>query len=494
MIAVPEEALRPWTPETERRSALQLPEYVCDVFLLLMASLFILYFDQNGLGKISVAKRNCFFTLTGLYLGALLLAVLTVLIHPDTQEAAIYELRARLRRTSVVCYALLAYLALTLISALLSEHTEEVWIGATRNEGVVTQMLYVLIVCTLALFARPKRWQLYVLGATMIVFTVISVLQIIGGDPLSLYPSGRTYENLEGRYLGTIGNVDHIAGMLCVFIPLFAVTLIRGSGKSRFVLALPLGATLLLLLLISVLGGFVGIAVGGVLAVPFVLRFSAKSTKWYFIGLAALGVLGLAGLYVVDIGDGMFHEMHEILHGNFDDRFGSGRIFIWRQVLERIPARFWFGYGPDTMRLENLEPFTRVIEGQAEPKVAHIDTAHNEYLNILFHQGIFALAAFMTAIVVALVHYFRDAKRNVAVAVFGTGVLCHCVDALFGISQPITTPFFWIAVGLLEASFARPADAPESSSPSYIGRWQQPEGADAEAALQPTPAEDNTLS
>ena len=473
---MPEAALRPQVPASEGRSALYLPERVCDVFLLVMASLYLLYFDENGFGKITAAKRDCFYTISGLYLGALFLALLTVLIHPDTQEAAIEELRARLRSLSLVCIAMLGYLAFTLVSALLSEHTEAVWIGATRNEGVVTQMFYVFILCTLALFARPKTWMVYVLGATMVAMSVISVLQVIGGDPLDLYPRGRNYENLEGFFLGTIGNVGFLAGLLCVLIPIFAITLIRGSGNLRFILLLPLVCCLYLLLQASVLAGFVGMAAGTALALPFVLRFSGKATKWYLIGVFGLGILGVVGLFLVDVGSGMFHEIHEILHGNLDDKFGSGRFFIWRQVLERIPKRLWFGYGPDTMRLEGLEPFTRVIEGQAEPKVANIDTAHNEYLNILFHQGIFALLAYLTALVTALVHYFRSAKTNAAAAVFGTGVLCYVFEAFFGISQPITAPFFWIAIGLLEASYARPKDEPQpESQPRYVGKWERPQ-------------------
>ena len=44
------------------------------------------------------------------------------------------------------------------------------------------------------------------------------------------------------------------------------------------------------------------------------------------------------------------------------------------------------------------------------------------------------------------------AKHRPAAAILGCGVLCYCIQALFGISQVITTPFFWVALALLVSS------------------------------------------
>ncbi len=476
---MPDQALQPGRfisgqdDQQKTREPLSLQAKICTIYLVLMCTAFLLFFYPGiGYRNISGAKRNAFYVLTGCYLIALLMT------SKSKEELAL--LKERIKRSSVVLWALLVYLLVTIVSGLLSPHGLEVWVGHSRNEGVLTQFLYVSVFTTLLLFAKPKRWILYLLGATIIGMTVIAVLQVIGGNPLGIYPSGRSYVRTNGRFLTTIGNVDFTSGLLCVLIPIFAVALIRGEGWTRLLMILPLSAALYLLLQIDVLGGYVGVAIGSAIALPFVLRFPAKATVWYFVLLVLAGAAGVAGLYFYDVGSGMFHEIHEILHGNIDDLYGSGRIYIWRQVLERIPKRFWIGYGPDTMRLEMLSPFQRFDPETQKWVTARIDVAHNEYLNILFHQGIFALAAYLTAAIGAVVHFFRYAKRNTAVAMFGSGIVCYLVQAFFGIAQPITCPSFWISLGLMEAAVLAerfdPSDLrlPVRSKPhKSVGRFER---------------------
>ena len=78
-----------------------------------------------------------------------------------------------------------------------------------------------------------------------------------------------------------------------------------------------------------------------------------------------------------------------------------------------------------------------------------IDVAHNEYLNILVNQGIFALLSYLAAVISALVHWYRN--KSAAAAAAGAAVLCYCVQAFFGISMFIAAIFFWIALAYLES-------------------------------------------
>ena len=101
------------------------------------------------------------------------------------------------------------------------------------------------------------------------------------------------------------------------------------------------------------------------------------------------------------------------------------------------------------MILTGIEPFRRFDERTGKTIVSLIDAAHNEYLNILFHQGVFALAAYLGMLVSALALWIRRAAKSAPAAILGCGVLCYCIQALFGISQVITTPFFWVTLALL---------------------------------------------
>ncbi|MBR3704257.1 MAG: hypothetical protein IKM11_02045, partial [Oscillospiraceae bacterium] len=82
--------------------------------------------------------------------------------------------------------------------------------------------------------------------------------------------------------------------------------------------------------------------------------------------------------------------------------------------------------------------------------VAEIDLAHNEYLNILFHQGVFALLAYLAALFLAAVEWLRCSRRNGASAAVGSAVLCYCVQAFFGFSLCMVSPYFWIMLAFLE--------------------------------------------
>lgn len=493
---MPEQALQP-VPSDASRGVMRLPETICNVYLVLMASVYLLYFNiGEGLGNISGAKQDAFFFLTGIYLGSLALACLALYVHEDTHEAFAAEMRLRFRRPSVVLWALLVYVLMTLISALLSPHQDIVWFGEARDEGFVTILMYVLIFASLMFFARPKTWIVAVLGGTIVILAVISALQIAGGDPLDLFPGKLSYVKAKKEYLATIGNIGYIGAFLCVSIPLQITVMVRSRAKWRWILLISLAASIFLLLAISVLAAYVGLFVGGLLSLPIILRFSDRLTKRYYIALGILAVLGLIGLYFIDVGSGMFHEMHEILHGNLDDKFGTSRIFIWRRVLQRIPEKPWFGFGPDTMGLDYIEKFSRYDEVKQKMIYSDIDVAHNEYLNIQFHQGVFALLAYLTALVTAAVHFFRYGKKSRVVAACGSAVMCYAFEAFFGISVLIMAPSMWICLGLMEGAAARMRERPElltaeeEEETAWIEGPAEDEDAEAEDAAAAEDAED----
>lgn len=54
---------------------------------------------------------------------------------------------------------------------------------------------------------------------------LLSLWQLAGGNPLGLYPNGLSYSDAgtaySGAYLGTIGNTDLLAAVMCVAVPAF---------------------------------------------------------------------------------------------------------------------------------------------------------------------------------------------------------------------------------------------------------------------------------
>jgi len=189
------------------------------------------------------------------------------------------------------------------------------------------------------------------------------------------------------------------------------------------------------------------------LAVVRTELFDRISAKWYR-GIAIMAVIGGAGMVFVflwtysGVPGGVIYEASQMLRGNFDDAFGTSRIFIWRNILERITWKnLLLGTGPDTLGYWDIPIFERVDE-YGRYFSSRVDAAHNEMLHILATGGLLSLAAYLGALVVAAIEWFKQ-SNNALSAIAGAGVLFYVIQAFFGISQFIAAPFFWTCFGML---------------------------------------------
>lgn len=423
----------------------KLPEVFTGVYIALMLTAYLLWFDKSGYIAITQAKLPLFFILSGGYI------VLTLAC------AIIGKSLPKLKELSAVQWLIIAYLLITVLSAACSPLAPNAWIGATRYEGAVTISIYCLAFLLISLYGKAGKWMLWPLGTGAVALCLVCIPQMQGLNPLSLYPEGFDYfgagKYYSGQYLGTVGNTGLLAAYFCVAIPVMWVSIVRLADKKRFLLLIPLALSLYVLIKMNVMAGLLGVFLGGAVSLPVILKGSRKTRRTIALILLAAIVLGLAFLYLADVGEGTLHEAHEVLHGNASESFGSSRIYIWKNVLSLVPQRLFLGMGPDTMSFEAIEPFTRYEEELNTLFTAHIDTAHNEYLNVLYHQGLLALTAYLAALIIAAVKWIKQSEKNTAAAVCGAGVLCYCIQAFFGISMFITAPFMWISLGLLESSY-----------------------------------------
>ena len=420
-------------------------------YLLLMATIFPLWFHKGGLTDISKAKANFFLILSAVYLFSLLFLFLGDLLHGKIRFSSVIS---AVRRFSWPQRFILFYLLFTLLSALLSDYSSVAWLGGSRGEGALCIAAYCLVFLCVSSFYEPNPLLLFGFGASVTVFCIISILQILGFNPFGLFPeigAANPFLHYGASFLGTIGNIDSVATFFCIAIPIFWVALLRLSGRLRLLLTVPLLLCLYLLWKISVAAGFLGVVLGGLLSLPVVLPVGTKVKKYMAWGIALLLAGCLVGAYFLDLPQEELHELHEILHGNFKNSYGSGRVFIWRRVLENFRYHLWFGTGPDTLSLTGVGERQLFNAAGEMTRVKLYDAAHNEYLNILYHQGIFALTAYLGALVFSAVHWLKNAAKDGACALLGAAALTYCIQAFFGISQPITAPYFWCVLATLNA-------------------------------------------
>ena len=416
-------------------------ETVSDVYLALMLSAFLLWTGPDGYTKILEAKYRLFLLLTIVYCAAAALSALR-----QIRTVCCCKL---LRAVRPAEWLMLGYVLCSLLSTFLSPWRADAGLGLSRREGLLTLALYGAVFLLLGRLARPKAWLLDVFGAAMSLCCLLALWQLAGGNPLGLYPKGLAYSDAgtaySGAYLGTIGNTDLLAAVMCVAVPAF----FYGAWKLRRCwLLVPLTLCVTVSVRMNVSAGLLGTAAGLVLPLPLALDEKKRRAATIIIRgvlLAAfLAVFLLPGL------PGMLGEAHALLHGRAEDDFGSGRIYIWKNVWQAVKERPLFGGGPDTLSRRITAYFERYDEAGHIVRRTGIDTAHNEYLNILANQGLFALLCWLGALGCSAVRFVRRAGERPAALICGSAVLGYCVQAFFGISMCLSTPFFVIAWAMLE--------------------------------------------
>lgn len=420
------------------------------LYLISLFTVFLFYCGESGYQGLVESKYILFLIINGGYILITLFAALELIVIGKIE---LPNFKCLLKKASYAQKFIVLYLLMSIISTLTSNYGKEAMLGMTRYEGLLTIMIYGITFLFVSSFIQPKQWMIYLWGVVALLFATLCITQLFGKNPFDLYPKGLTYHDAyiaySGAYIGTTGNVDLTAALLCLIIPSLLIAVLRLERRNKYWLFLPLSMSLVVMLKIDVDAGLVGVLLSTLIIVP-VAVFRKKHLKVIF--LSVLGVFFLIAiglLYFFDPGFSFLHELHEILHGKILDTFGSGRMYIWRNVLEHIPNNLLFGTGPDTMIAANIEPFSR-YSNEYGMIYSYIDVAHNEYLNILYHQGFFSLLFYLTALISSAIRWIRRSADDIVVAICGSAVLGYSIQAFFGFSMCITAPFMWVAWAMLE--------------------------------------------
>ena len=163
------------------------------------------------------------------------------------------------------------------------------------------------------------------------------------------------------------------------------------------------------------------------------------------IALAVIGVCGLIYVYFSDAQSGFIYELNQVMHGNFADEFGSSRLRIWKRCIEMFKEYPILGSGPDTAVMRFNIIFERFSPIWQKLIRTGVDSAHNEFLNLLVNVGIVGLVPFAVAICAVLFKKKKPLNKLCAIAVLG-----YVVQAMFLFSITITAPYFWLFMGLAD--------------------------------------------
>ena len=91
----------------------------------------------------------------------------------------------------------------------------------------------------------------------------------------------------------------------------------------------------------------------------FDLSTNRKVIKIFYIAMIICLLIGILIIYLVNFETGFLYEIHQILHGNFDDKFGTYRIFLWKRSLTLVKDYPILGTGPDTFAVRFMDRYAR---------------------------------------------------------------------------------------------------------------------------------------
>ena len=413
-----------------------------EIYLFLFATVHLLYFGFSGYAHIFDAKQVTFCTINLLYL--LCIAVSPIIFAGKKAGFS--------KRSSHAHIFAVLYMLFTVISGMLSEHFPKTFFGISRFEGMFTICIYCLTFIAVSAFPCRRKYIFVAFSVAVTVFSALCAIQLFGYNPLSLYPDGMNFYDAGVKYttafIGTIGNTNLSGAFICLALPFLAVMMLKSKAKEKILLIIPISLLVFTALKMGVASTVLGLLACFVICLPLILGFSKKATVLYFVCLVVCALVLLAVIYFYPFESGFFFELREVLHGNFDENFGSGRIRIWKNVLSEIGDRPIFGKGPDTMQTDKFPAFERYYPALGKVKRTGIDVAHNEFLNILYHQGVVGLIAYLGFVFCVMNALWKN-RNDTAVLALGCGIVCYLVQSFFTFSMCLTSPYFWIAAGLV---------------------------------------------
>ena len=428
------------------------PEWITDKFIIVMLAVFPLWTGFEGYANITFSKFLFFVIATGLWLLFFIIGSAVGGELPTIRSGG---------------WAVLALAAAAFISAAFSPYGTDVIMGAGRYDGLVSLFLYGCIFLGVSAYARPKPLYVWCLAFSITVCCVVSLLQLLGHNPLNLFPGDMDYFGhgiqYSAEFLGNIGNVDVFATLLCVTVPLLLGAYVTSNEKLSAWLLPPAAFALFIAMESGVSSAKAGLAAGFILGTVVLLRKRWLKKLLVVAAVAAVSIILAMNVAFTENGvvlgsasvqpqagatdTSTSYEIGQILHGHFEDSYGSGRIGIWRQLLEVYPERPVFGGGPGTVSDRIDIEYSRHVEETGKTLRTRVDNAHNEYLGYLMDDGALGLAAYLTLIILTLVRWIK--RRKTRLSAFGCGLASYWAQSFFGLGLCLVLPVVWLIWGLM---------------------------------------------
>lgn len=339
------------------------------------------------------------------------------------------------------------YSLLIIISAVTSSYFPYTLIhGAIgRFEGAITLYLYMLLFyLTYKFFKWKDKFLPYIAASTMIV----SCMGIVQAILCNHIPNLSGHEYMASS---SFGNPNFFASYLTLFLPIYMlVYLKKGNPFYLITSVITFGA----LVCAKTLGCYITFIIYFAIVMIYSInkKYKLKHIVILLFSFTCMFMLLNACTKCAYIKEftsiGQEVKKAESSDETLNNRFGSGRGYVYKVALNIIKKYPLLGIGPDSFGAYFVEHY--YLEPDYKSNLIY-DKAHSEYLQIASCTGIPSLVCYICIIASIGITIFKEFLKdtnNLSIFAVGLSCLSYLIQATSNISVTHVAPIFWIMLGV----------------------------------------------
>lgn len=481
---------------------------LCDFYMVVLTVLLPLYTGGTYV-MLGDSKYVLFRNVSLLCLGVAGAAALTGYLKRPGQQI----LRHDTWSSTDIC--MLCYGGCAVISALCSSYGVTAWLGFREwYMGALSQIIFVCIYFVFSRQYQGSAWPIYLWEAAFFAVVLLGLCSRVGWDPLGLMGDFNSGDWAYSHLISTIGNINWFCGYCAVALAMPVAGYLKGRNRKK-VFALYVVSVLGLILLciqgsdvgivlaaaclgvcllwgrknVTVFGRTTLLAAGTAFGLPcycgLVTMLGDEALRalpadglgipvlgwfgWWLLGAACIGLYFLLrwqgsksavvkGIWmgtvilsaaVLAVGAALY-----LARISGSEGWVNGRGSLWKIAWQGFLRGDWkqklLGAGPDCFAEYVYSVFSpqELISTEGYWAEAVFANAHNQWLNHLVNTGILGACSAAALFVAAIRRYRLSLPGMLAVIMYG-------VNSLVSFQQVLSTPLFFLMLGICEYQMRR---------------------------------------
>lgn len=322
-----------------------------------------------------------------------------------------------------------------------------------RYEGLLVWLTYYILILNSINIKNKKN--IYIICSLIGFYTIINIFYGLYQVKIFSKPTLFTIKNSWYFAKGFLGNSMYFGTLTSIFYGLiFGLFIKMKVSYKKYLVAVLLLIASFGVVMCAAMSSFATIIVIYILCLIeiIVLIIKKKGNRFAYLACYLIGIIAFVSVFWAytenhpkirrDFFELFGQAKESVSTGKVEKDYGTGRIYIWENTIEKIKEAPITGYGIDNFRnafdSKLIDPVSNGI----------VDKAHNDYLQKALCEGVISSMVF---IVFLLMIFFKGMFSKLEPIHYGLllGFTSYSIQAFFNISVTRVAPIYYIITGLL---------------------------------------------